>query len=300
MNYISGEIAALITALMWTCSSFSFENAGKKIGSLNVNIIRLVLALIIISLYTLFTKSALFPTTATASQWLWLSLSGLVGFVLGDLFLFEALLLVGSRVAMLIMSLSPPMTAVFSFFILGETLSLASFIGMFLTVFGIAIVVLVKGEKEEKTKNLSFAHPVKGIVYAFLGAFGQALGLILSKFGMGQYDAFQATQIRIIAGLLGFIVYFTIVKQWRSLFTALKNKIGLLWSTVGAFFGPFLGVSFSLIAVKNTSAGIASTISSITPILLIPVAIFIKKEKVTFKEILGAIVTIFGVAILFL
>lgn len=299
MNTIPGELAALITAILWTCSSFSFENAGKKIGSLNVNIIRLILAFFIISTYTLFTKSMLLPTSATYSQWFWLSLSGLVGFVIGDLFLFEAFVLVGSRISMLIMSLSPPMTALFSYIILGETLSPLSFLGMFVTILGISMVVLVKDTTNGSSNKLSFSHPIKGFIYAFLGAFGQALGLILSKFGMGKYDAFQATQIRIIAGILGFVIFFTIKKQWKSLLESFKNKIGLLWSTIGAFFGPFLGVSFSLIAVRNTSAGIASTISSITPILLIPVAIFIKKEKISFKEILGALITICGVAVLF-
>lgn len=297
LNFIPGEIAALITAFLWTLSSISFENAGKRIGSLNVNLIRLIIAFLIISTYNLIAKGMFLPLNASSSQWGWLLLSGIVGFVIGDLFLFEAFLLVGTRISMLIMSLAPPMTALFSFIILGETLSLISFIGMVITILGVCLVVLVKDNNSNK---LSFSHSIKGITYACLGAVGQALGLILSKLGMGSYDVFQATQIRIIAGIIGFAIFFTIRRNWKSLFYSFKDSVGLMWTTSGAFFGPFLGVTFSLIAVKNTSAGVASTISSITPILLIPVAIFIRKEIVTRKEIVGAVIAIAGVAILFI
>jgi len=69
---------------------------------------------------------------------------------------------------------------------------------------------------------------------------------------------------------------------------------------LGSVFGPFLGVSFSLLAIQHTQAGVAASIMSIVPVLIIPPAIFFFHEKVNWKEIIGAVITVGGVAIFFL
>lgn len=292
-----GEFAALITAIFWTITAIAFESAGKKIGSLSVNIIRLVFAFVLIGIYTSITRGMFLPLDASRSTWLWLLLSGVIGFVLGDLFLFQSYLEIGSRVAQLIMSLSPPITALIGYFVLGEKLTKANIIGMSITVLGIAMVVL---KKESGDNKIKFSHSIKGISFAFLGALGQAGGLIISKVGMKEYNAFAATQIRVIAGIFGFITLFFIMKKWGDLSKALKNTSALKRVSLGSFFGPFLGVSFSLIAVQNTTAGVSSTITSIVPVLIIIPSILIFKEKISPREILGSVIAIMGVGILFI
>jgi drug/metabolite transporter (DMT)-like permease len=165
-----------------------------------------------------------------------------------------------------------------------------------LTFTGIAMAIFSRSEKGEK---LSLKLAPIGILYAFGGAIGQALGLVLSKFGMKNYDPFAATQIRIIAGIFGFTLLVTFMSRWASVKKATSNKSGMWLTTLGAFFGPFLGVSFSLIAIKYTEAGIASTIMALVPVFIIIPAIFMFKEKVTVPEILGAIVSVAGVALFF-
>lgn len=298
MNFVHfGEIAAIVTAICWTITAVSFEAAGKKIGSLSVNFIRLIIAFGIISFYNLFSRGLIFPTDASAKSWLFLFISGLIGFVIGDMFLFEAYVEIGSRISLLIMAASPPITAIAGYFILGERITLFQMAGMFVTIAGIAMVILVKGDSSTKVK---FSHPVRGLVFAFLGALGQAFGLIFSKLGMGNYNPFAATQIRIIAGMIGFAVVITLKGHWPSLIKSIKDMKAMGYTTVGAFFGPFLGVSFSLLAVQYTSTGIVSTITSISPILIIPLSIFIFKEKVITKEVIGAFITIAGVVMLFM
>jgi drug/metabolite transporter (DMT)-like permease len=139
----------------------------------------------------------------------------------------------------------------------------------------------------------------KGILYAFGGAVGQALGLVLSKFGMKDYDPFAATQIRILAGIFGYTLLVTVLARWKNVTDAVHNKSGMMLTGLGAFFGPFLGVSFSLIAVKYTETGIASTIMALVPVFIILPAIIMFKQKVTIPEILGAIVSVGGVALFF-
>lgn len=297
INNHLGEFAALLTTLFWTITALSFESASHKIGSVPVNILRLVIGFAFLSIFNLIRRGFILPLDASAENWLWLSTSGLIGFVFGDLFLFKSYTMIGSRFSMLIMTLVPPITAFFSFIIIDERLTLFHFFGMTLTFSGIAIAIFSRSAKGEK---LTLKLAPRGILYAFGGAVGQALGLVLSKFGMDDYDPFAATQIRIIAGIIGYSLLVTILARWGNVIKATRNKEGMMLTSLGAFFGPFLGVSFSLVAIKYTEAGIASTIMALVPVFIILPAVILYKQKVTLAEIIGAIVSVAGVALFFL
>ena len=292
-----GEFAALLTACFWTVTSLSFESASNKVGSVVVNILRLIIGFIFLSIFTLVYRGMILPFDAGTGNWFWLVLSGLVGFVFGDLFLFKSYTLIGSRFAMLIMTLVPPITAFFGFLILGEKLTMFNFLGMTLAFLGIAIAIFSRNGKGDR---LSLKLSTRGIMYAFGGAVGQALGLILSKLGIRDYDPFAATQIRILAGIAGFAFLVTVLRRWNNVVAAVLNRPAMLPTTMGAFFGPFLGVSFSLISIKFTEAGIASTIMALVPVLIILPAVVLYRQKVTFAEVAGAIISVAGVALFFI
>lgn len=292
-----GELAALGTAFCWTFSAIYFELSGKRVGSLSVNYIRLITGFIFISIFTLITRGMFLPVDATAHNWIFLSISGFIGFFIGDLFLFQSYLEVGSRISMLIMAGSPPITALLGYLVFGEKLSLINLLGMVITLAGIAIVILGKDSNEEKLKA---NYSVKGLMYAFLGSLGQAVGLIFSKVGMGEYNIFAATQIRIITGFISFTLFIIYLKKWEDIKAAFKDKKAMTGITLGSIAGPFVGVSLSLLSLKYTSAGISSTITSIVPVTIIPISIWVFKEKVKPKEIFGATVTVIGVGVLFL
>ncbi len=291
-----GEFAALGTAFCWVITAIAFEAASRKVGSISVNIIRLVIALFLIGFYTWFTRGYFFPIDATLYSWSWLILSGLIGFVVGDLFLFEAFTLIGSRLSMLIMTLVPPITALLGWLIMGETLSLFNLLGMSLTISGIGLVIF----QRSNAKSGKIKYPLKGLFFAFLGAVGQATGYVLSKYGMGDYNPFAATQIRVMAGIVGFSVIITIFRRWRPVFSALKKTRPMILTTVGATFGPFIGVSLSLLAAQHTQTGIAATIMAITPILIIPPTMIFFKQPTSWKELVGAIISVAGVSLFFL
>jgi len=292
-----GELAALLTAVCWTFTSLAFESAGKKVGSLSVNLIRLVIAFIFLGIYTFFVNGHFFPSGITSHAWFWLSLSGVVGFLIGDLLLFQAFVVTGARISMLIMALSPPLTAFFGWLILGETLSWSNILGMTITIWGISLVVL---SRSPNNKRVHLHYPLKGVLLAFGGAAGQGMGLVLSKLGMQNLDPFVSTQIRVIAGIFGFALLFSVTGRWKHIFTALKDGAAMIGITTGAFFGPFLGVSLSLLAIQYTTTGIASTLNSLTPVLIIPFARVFFKEPITTKEILGSIIAVMGVTIFFI
>jgi len=298
-----GEIAGVLTAVFWTVTSLAFESAGKKVGSLSVNLIRLIIAFFFIGFYSWAVRGFFFPTDATLYQWEWLALSGLVGFVIGDLLLFQALVVVGARISMLMMALAPPFAAFIGWLVLGEVLSPTNLLGMAITLSGIVIVILKRERSEVNgviSRKIKSNYSIQGVLLALGGAMGQGAGLVLSKKGMGDYDAFSASQIRVLTGIVGFIFVLTFMNRWPRFTAAIKNIPAMKRITLGAFFGPFLGVSFSLLAVQHTQAGIAATLMSITPVLIIAPAVFLFKEKINWKEILGAVITVIGIAFFFL
>ena len=292
-----GELSALLVAVFWTISALAFESASKRLGSLSVNLLRLVAGLIFLSLLTLVTRKMAFPADADMQNWMWLGLSGLVGFVFGDLFLFKSFTVIGSRFSMLIMTLVPPMTAFFGWLILDEQLSFLNFAGISLTLAGIAMAIFARSNGSEK---LSLKLAPRGVLYALGGALGQALGLVLSKLGLKEYDPFAATQIRVIAGIAGFAFLVTVLGRWGGIRSAFSDLRGMKSLTLGAFFGPFLGVSFSLISVKFAKTGIASTIMALTPVFIILPAYLIYKQKVTIPELVGSLLSVCGVALFFI
>ncbi len=292
----TGEFAALLVAVFWTITALAFESAARHIGSLSVNIGRLLLALVFLSLFNFFSRGLFFPCDAKMHSWLWLSLSGLVGFVFGDYFLFYSYRLISSRISMLIMTFVPPVTAFLGWLALDESMTAQHLLGMSLTVGGIALTIFNKTEG----KKIGLKYPIKGILFAFFGVLGQAGGLVLSKIGMGSYNAFASTQIRIIAGVAGYILIILFTGKSRTVAKALQNRAALKGVAIGSFFGPFLGVSFSLFAIQHTSTGIASTLMAIVPILIIPPAAFIFKQKIGWADIAGACISVSGVVLFFI
>ncbi len=292
-----GELAALFAAFCWTVTALNFESAGRRVGSLPVNLIRLVLAFVFLSIYGIWTRGHWIPLDADSTHWTWLLLSGIVGFVIGDLSLFRAFVLIGARLSMLLFASVPIFSALLGWVILDEHLSIWDGLGMALTVGGVSWVVLERKKGEDGRKA---ALPVTGILLALAGALGQAMGLILSKYGMRDFDPFAATQIRVVAGIFGFSILFSILGRWKPTFDAIRNVPAMKRIVAGSFFGPFLGVSLSLMAIQYTQTGVAATIMALVPVLIIPPAILLFKENVSFRAVFGAILAVSGAAILFL
>lgn len=300
-----GELAALGTAACWTASSLAFAAAGRRIGSLSLNLIRLVIAFLFLCAFCALTRGLPLPTDATRERWAWLALSGAVGFVIGDLCLFRAFVVIGPRLSTLIMSLVPPVAATLGWLWLGERLGLTDLAGMAITLAGITWVVLERAPRAAGHVTAQAALPAaapsaRGLALAVLGAVGQAVGLVLSKIGMGDYDPFAATQIRILAGMAGFSLMFFAVRWWGRVLEGVRHKEGMGYAALGALTGPFLGVSLSLIAVQRTQTGIAATLMATVPVMILPVLIIFRLERVSARAALGAALAVGGVALLWL
>ena len=296
LNPGPGEIAALLTALSWTATMLAFEAAGKRIGSLNVNFLRVAIAAVFLAVFGYLYRGLWWPRDASLHNWIWLSVSGLIGLTLGDICLFRAFILVGARISALVMAFVPVISALISWLFLGEVLSRLDQAGMLLTTAG--IVLVVSGRRTDDN-GLPVHYSPQGLMMALGGALGQAVGLVFSKYGMGAYDAFAANHIRLLAALAGFVLIFSLTGRWHVLADSLRHRSGMAYTGIGSFFGPFVGVSLSLYAVQHTQVGIAATIIALVPIFIIPPSIIFKKEKIGPRDVIGALLAVGGSAMLF-
>jgi len=299
----TGDLAALGTAMCWATCSMLFTAGGRRVGSLAVNVIRLAIGLAMLTVYGLLVHGQLVPTEATAHAWLWLSISGVVGMAICDLCLFEAFLWVGPRIGMLMLTLSPPVAALLSWVFLGETLTWLGLLGMAMVLAGVAWVVL---ERRTDADGQVRQHPVAGVLLALVAAIGQGVGMVLSKHGIWrvidgqkvqQCGEFGAAQIREISGLAVMVAFYFVIRAWPKVAKALTDRRALAAITGGAFFGPFLGVALSMVALRS-SVGIASTLIMTAPVFVIPLVVIFHRERVSLRAVAGAIVAVAGVAVL--
>lgn len=308
----TGELISLGVAVSWTITALFFEYAGKRMGSLSLNLIRLTMSIIMLGITLLIFTGKVIPFDAGGKAWLWLGISGFIGYILGDYCLFNSYILIGSRFGQLFMTLAPPSAALAGMFILGEKMTGLAILGMFVTLSGIGLSVIGRGGNE--TKKWEFKLPLKGILFGIGAGVGQGVGLVFSKLGMEYYMQnvdlhnqlavfmvpFASTQIRAIVGAVGFFIIIVSTNNLKLLTRALNDTKAMGASVGGTFFGPFIGVSFSLMAVQYTEAGIASTLMALTPILILIPSYFFFKQKVSLKEALGAIISVVGVSLFFL
>jgi len=298
-----GEILALTTVLCWSISVQFFEAASRRVGSVPVNIIRIGVALLLFGIVLSVRDGSPIPADFPLRAWIYLGLSGFIGFFIGDIFLFKALVTLGPRLAMLLHSLAAPSAAIIGWLFLSEHYSLTQWLGITITISGVCLVIMERTPARPLTTHAPIRTvSTRGIVYGILAMLGQAVGYLLSKAGMmteaGYLDAFSSTQIRAIAAFFCFCLYFSITKKWGQVKNAALNSKALTYTTLGAIVGPFLGVSLSLLILHCLSAGVAATFLSLVPIFMIPFAVFIYKERVSIRAILGTIFAIFGIYLL--
>ena len=307
-----GEIISLVVALSWTATAIFADIASHRLGALPLNLIRMGLSIIFLSVLLLIVTGSPIPLYADGGTYLWLALSGLVGYVFGDWCLFSCYVLIGSKFGQILMTLAPPVAGIAGWLMLGEKMSWHAWIAMMVTLTGIAICILGRGGPAHK---LEIKLPIKGVLLGIGAGIGQGVGLVLSKIGLENYAAalpadvpgnisfmmpFAGTLIRAVTGFFGFFLLLAIMGKTSNLKNAFHDRQGMKFAMLTTFFGPFLGVSLSLMAVQYANAGIASTLMALTPVLIIVPYSIINKQRISGKEILGTIITVTGAALFFL
>lgn len=313
-----GETLSLIVAASWTASALFSEVATRRLTVPVVNVLRMLLSMGMIVLLLWGVTGHPLPQYATTEVWLWLLASGVAGYVFGDFCLFNAYALIGSRFAQLFMTFAPATAALSGWLLMGERLSLLALLGMAITMAGIGMSVLGRSESEGRRK-VQLNLPLAGVLYAIGAAVGQGVGLVLSAKGLKIYAAtieaqhlaleveqgismtlpFASTLMRAVAGLVGFVVLLLMSKHRGRFLPALSDGRGMWIMVCAVFFGPFFGVSLSLLATQFTATGIAMTLMSLSPIMILWPAYVLFGQRVTWREVFGALVSVVGVSLFF-
>ncbi len=297
MNFI-GELSALFTSVLWAGTSVLFTKATQQVGSIIVNRIRIILALLFLMLWNWAFYGYLLPFDAGADRWLWFSLSGAIGYALGDVFLFKSFLCIGAQRGMLMMSLAPLMSAGLAWIFFGETLSGVQMLGVLVTLAGIAWVIL----RGRNGTNSQVCNPVQGVLFGLGAAAGQAVGFVLSKPGLADgFSPIAGNSIRMLAAVIVLWGLASVQGKVRETINSMREQPKVFgWLTMAAFTGPVLGATMSLFALQHTEVGIASTLIALPPVFLLPISWVVLKEKFDWGAVLGTLIAIGGVALLFL
>ena len=297
MNII-GELAALLTSVAWAGTSVLFTKAAQQVGSIIVNRIRVILALLFLMLLNWAFDGYLLPFNAGVDRWIWFALSGAIGYALGDLLLFQSFLHIGPQRGMLMMSLAPLMSAGLAWVFFDEILTGTQILGVIITLAGVAWVIV----RRRSDTHVAQSSPVQGVMLGLGAAIGQAVGFVLSKQGLtDNFSPLAGNSIRMLAAVIVLWALASIQGKAGKTINSMREQpkvLGLL--ILAAFTGPVLGATLSLFALQHTQVGVASTLIALPPVFLLPVSWVIFKEKFDWGAVLGTLVAIGGVALLFL
>jgi drug/metabolite transporter (DMT)-like permease len=290
---VLGELAALGTATCWSVTSLVFAEAARRVGALRVNLLRLPVALVLLSAVLVASRHPF--EAVTGGRVGLLAASGVVGLVVGDLAFFASLRRLGARLTSLLMALAPIFAALAALALLREVPGTQALVGIALTLSGVAWVV-----GEPRTAENRDERSAAGVALGVTGAACQGVGLVLAKAGMaGEVAPLTATWVRI--GIATTVIWALTAANRR--FTGMGPRTAVAgagpYILAGAFFGPFLGVWLSLTAAKLTDVGVAATIMATSPILVIPLVMLTERYRPTLRAVIGTVVAVVGVALLF-
>src|SRR5512140_847708 len=313
MPYI-GETAGLLTSLFFALNAVVITRAGARVGSVSLNRTRVVFALLYLVILTLNLFHEPLPFDAGLTRWTWLALSGLIGLAIGDAFLFQAYLSIGPRLGSLLLSLSTVFGVLEAWIFFGEHLRLGQIIGIALCLGGIIWVVAERSFQPPPATGLESGLPASiaevspqritpsGILFGVFAAIGQATGLVFSGQGMhGNFSPISGNVIRMLAAVIALWLVALFQRQAGSTIRTLKaHPSSVKLMALAALVGPVIGVSLSLLAVQNTAVGVASVLTSLSPIFMLPFSRIFFKERLGWQPIAGTLVAMAGVIVLFL
>jgi drug/metabolite transporter (DMT)-like permease len=191
--------------------------------------------------------------------------------------------------------LAPVFATILAWIFLGEKLSPLALFGILLTVSGVFWVV------NEEHHDKIHGSKSRGILLGILAALGQGAGVILAKYGFRtEIDTLPATILRMVPATIVMWMAALLIRRASSVKILFKDPKAARFIFIASILGPFIGVWLANVAVKYTEAGIAATLLSIVPIVIIPMIWVVRRTKPSLRAITGTILAVIGVALIFL
>lgn len=280
-----GIFLAFLSAFLWAVASFIWNQLNKQhITPLAISLGKAVIA------YCCFLLAGLCIgyTIPDGKTFFKLSLSGFLGISIGDTSFFYSLKYLGPRRSVLLTIFIPILTVLLAFIFLNERVSVFQLIGMMVCIYGTIIVIRERIAEEESI------HKKAGIIWAGISIISCAASILLSKAALSNTGAFEASTIRLNAGVAGLLLYCIIRKNNLKDVTELLRPHSLKTLFVGSFFGTFLGIWSFIMSLKYTLASIAAVCNATTPIFILPLSYWFLKEKISIRAACGTVIAVAG------
>jgi drug/metabolite transporter (DMT)-like permease len=219
----------------------------------------------------------------------------MIGIGLGDPAYFWALNSLGARRTLLLETSSPPVGALLALIFIGEQLAYSSWCGIFLTILGIAWVISERNPVDQISVS------PQGIMWGILAAIAQALGAVISRYALIQsaVSPLESTLIRLIGGTVIVIglLFLPVTKQTKMQWQIYRRILGVI--SISAFGSTYLGIWLQQISLKFAPTGIAQTFLATSPLFILPI-VALQGEKISLRAILGVVVSLAGIALMFI
>jgi drug/metabolite transporter (DMT)-like permease len=227
----------------------------------------------------------------------YLALSSLFGIIIASTTYFATIYAIGPRSTALLFSLTSPFALVLGYGFLGETISLRQGLGIALVISGIVLAIGLPGgepagDPGRKLRRIAWG----GIALGVITALGQALGSLFARPAMAAgVEPFTAMAVR--SGLA--VVFFTLLAvlplpAWRGSYSFAPRL--LVIAIVASFFGTGLGMSLLMAALASGKVGIVSTLSSMTPVVILPMVWIRTGKAPPLTAWIGAALAVAGTA----
>ena len=287
-----GEVFALVCALMWASAVILYKYVGESMSANALNLVKNILGLALLIPTALIIEGLSLPKLSL-SEWGILIASGYFGIAVADTWYLQALRNLGAGRTAIVASLYSPFVVILSIVFLQESLALWQWLGFAMVLIGILVVVYQPSYRSVDSTDL-----VKGVLLAAGSVFLTASGVVAMKPILSNDGFFWLVSLRMLAGVLGMLIFLQIRRQVISTYTVIiKGRHSWKHIIIASIAGSYLALIFWLAGFKYADASVASVLNETANIFIVLMAWLFLKEEMTKRKVAGAGLTFLGVVV---
>ena len=288
-------------------STFPFTDATRKWGAVAINHFRLLLAFIILSIIVVLLDKkspiALF-TVPSLSEYIYLFISGIIGLVIGDYFGFHSMAILGAKRFSIFNSIAPGAALGFGFILVGEHINMIGIAGVAVSIGGMMWFIEASNTREiDKHQVYEYGKTGKGVLFGILSGLCQGFQIALAKKAFTEDSGLtpvHATWIRVLGATVAYFLFTFLTGKFKERVVApiSKERSTVLQAGFGTILGIVLSVVLFMWSLTLCKVAVTQTILSLAPIIVLPMAYLLYKEKMTTKTFFAGLVSVAGVCLL--
>ena len=292
------ELAAVGASMCWAMTGLLSQWPAQQLGALGFTWLRQSLVAVMLLAVVVVTGRW---HGVEADDFLRLALSGFIGIFLGDTLLYFALLRLGPRRSGALFALNAPLAALLGWMALGEDLTPPIIGGIMLTTLGVALAVLGRPGRSGQHRFERIEGPVWiGVGFGILAAVGQALGSLIARPVMATgFDPLAASMIRVGVAVLALSLLISLPFKAVKPQGRMTPKVVAL-SALSGLMAMGFGMTLLMFALQGGKVGVISTLSALSPVLILPVIWLVTGMRPSATSWTGALVAVAGMALIFL